>query len=192
MHAEYAPVTPQAAVRDLRGTAERGERDARADLVIEAATKRFGTTVALNAAEFRAASGEVHGLLGENGAGKSTLIKILAGAVPPDAARIELFGQEIRFHRPAEAQRAGVRAVFQELSLIPDLTVAENLVFSATRASTRLLRSRSRSRLRRNAVKVFEGLGIGGVDPDGSPATSRSSTANESRLQKQSLPNRAC
>jgi ribose transport system ATP-binding protein len=137
---------------------------ARSDLVVEAAVKRYGATVALDGAEFRAASGEVHGLLGENGAGKSTLIKILSGAVAPDAGRIELFGQEVHFRRPADAQRAGVRTVFQELSLVPDLTVAENLAFSATGASTRLLRRRRR--LRRHAVKVLEGLGIEGIDPD--------------------------
>jgi ribose transport system ATP-binding protein len=136
----------------------------RSDLIIEAAVKRYGATVALDGAEFRAASGEVHGLLGENGAGKSTLIKILSGAVVPDAGRIELFGREVRFKKPADAQRAGVSTVFQELSLIPDLTVAENLVFAASNSSIGLLRRRQR--LRRNAVSLLGNLGIDDIDPD--------------------------
>ena len=142
MHVEN-PIAQQVAVADLPSRALDGQRS---DLVVEAAVKRYGATVALDGADFRAASGEVHGLLGENGAGKSTLIKILSGAVSPDSGRIELFGREVRFRRPIDAQRAGVRTVFQELSLVPDLTVAENLVFSGTDASTALLRRPRRLR----------------------------------------------
>jgi len=160
MHVEN-PTAQQLAVGDFASRTLEGQRS---DLVVEAAVKRYGATVALDGADFRATSGEVHGLLGENGAGKSTLIKILSGAVSPDSGRIELFGREVRFRRPIDAQRAGVRTVFQELSLVPDLTVAENLVFSGTDASTGLLR-RPR-RLRRHAVKVLDSLGVEGIDPD--------------------------
>ena len=66
-------------------------------------------------------------MLGENGAGKSTLIKIISGAVQPDAGAIALDGETIRFHGPKDAIARGIVCVFQELSLIPDLTVAENI-----------------------------------------------------------------
>ncbi len=154
----------QVEIRDLHPATGKATEPARVDLIVEGATKRFGATVALDNAEFRATAGEVHGLLGENGAGKSTLIKILSGAVPPDAARIVLFGEDVRFRRPVDAQRAGIRTVFQELSLIPDLTVAENLVFSSTDASNRRLLRRP-TRLRRHALNILGSIGIEGVDP---------------------------
>ena len=161
MHVDNVSAEQQLGAEDL---GSRSVEQPHADLVVEAASKHYGATVALDGVDFQAAAGEVHGLLGENGAGKSTLIKILSGAVSPDSGRIELFGKEVRFRRPADAQRAGVRTVFQELSLVPDLTVAENLVFSANNASTGLLR-RPR-RLRRHAVRVLDSLGVEGIDPD--------------------------
>ena len=92
-------------------------------------SKRYGGIVALADATLRARAGEVHALLGENGAGKSTFIQILAGAVRPDGGGITLDGRPFAVRNPEEAQRAGIAAVFQELSLIPDLTVAENIFF---------------------------------------------------------------
>ena len=178
MHIENIPTARQSAV----GAPSRALEGARSDLIVEAAVKRYGATVALDGADFGAASGEVHGLLGENGAGKSTLIKILSGAVSPDSGRIELFGREVRFRRPIDAQRAGVRTVFQELSLVPDLTVAENLVFSG--AAPRL---------------AFFGALVGFADtrsrfstawesrvssPTHSQAISRSSTDNDSKSRR--------
>jgi ribose transport system ATP-binding protein len=90
-------------------------------------TKRFGGVVALNEASFSCEAGEIHALLGGNGAGKSTLIKILCGVQPSDAGTIEIKGQPVQFSGPAAAAAAGIVPVFQELSLVPDLTVAENL-----------------------------------------------------------------
>ena len=91
--------------------------------------KRYGGIIALSNANLRASAGEVHALVGENGAGKSTLIQILAGAVQGDGGEISLGGRPFRPSNPTQAQNAGVSVVFQELSLIPDLTVEENIWF---------------------------------------------------------------
>ena len=96
-------------------------------LSAEGISKRFGGVVALNDASFACEPGEIHALLGGNGAGKSTMVKVLCGVQPPDEGVVTLKGQQVRFHSPADANAHGVVPVFQELSLIPDLTVAENL-----------------------------------------------------------------
>ena len=75
-----------------------------------------------------ASAGSIHAVVGENGAGKSTLMRILAGCDRPDAGRILIAGEEQSFRRPADALCAGVAMVYQELSLAPHLTVAENVV----------------------------------------------------------------
>ena len=90
-------------------------------------SKRYGGVHALQRASFACASGRIHALLGENGAGKSTLIKVMAGVVQPDEGRLVLQGQERRFAHPQEATRAGIACIFQELSLMPDLSVADNI-----------------------------------------------------------------
>jgi ABC-type sugar transport system ATPase subunit len=93
----------------------------------EGITKRFAGVTALDNVSLSIASGEVHALIGENGAGKSTLGKILAGIHRPDAGRLLIAGQEHAFHSPADAARAGIGMVHQELAFCPDLSVAENL-----------------------------------------------------------------
>jgi len=97
-------------------------------IVVEAVRKSFGATVALDGASFQVEAGEVHALLGENGAGKSTLVKTLSGLVRPDAGRLLLQGQEVHFHSPRDAHRHGLQTAFQELTLVPDLTVAQNML----------------------------------------------------------------
>src|SRR5438874_7798178 len=96
-------------------------------LILEGATKSFGPVVALGDGSITLYPGEAHALLGENGAGKSTLVKILGGVYHPDAGRLEIDGTPISFGGPAEAQAAGVSIIYQEPSLFPDLTVAENI-----------------------------------------------------------------
>src|ERR671924_160217 len=91
-------------------------------------TKRFAGVTALDDVSFSIARGECHGLMGENGAGKSTLGKILAGIHRPDAGRVRIDGKDVAFSSPADALRAGVGMVHQELAFCPDLSVAENLV----------------------------------------------------------------
>ncbi|WP_088956642.1 sugar ABC transporter ATP-binding protein [Variovorax sp. HW608] len=90
-------------------------------------SKRYGGVRALERASFASAPGRIHAVLGENGAGKSTLIKIMAGVVQPDEGRIVLEGTERRFSHPQEAVAAGIACIFQELSLMPDLSVADNI-----------------------------------------------------------------
>jgi rhamnose transport system ATP-binding protein len=90
--------------------------------------KSFGGVVALQDASLRLEPGTVHALLGENGAGKSTLIKILAGAYQPDSGSIVLDGAEVTLSNPAEARDAGVAVIYQEPTLFPDLSIAENVM----------------------------------------------------------------
>ena len=97
---------------------------------MEGVTKRYGGVLALDHAELTVAAGRIHAILGENGAGKSTLIKIMSGVVAPDEGRMTLDDREVRFADPAAANRAGIVCIFQELSLIPDLTVADNIAIS--------------------------------------------------------------
>ena len=90
-------------------------------------SKRYGGIAALTEVDFRASAGEIHAVLGENGAGKSTLIKIAAGVTDPSEGEMLFEGKPVSFSSPADAKRAGIVCVFQELSLLPDLTVADNL-----------------------------------------------------------------
>ena len=90
--------------------------------------KRFDATTALAGVDLAVAPGEVCGLVGENGAGKSTLMAILAGALAPDAGQMHLGGRPYVPRDPMEARRAGVAMIYQELSLAPDLSVADNIL----------------------------------------------------------------
>jgi ribose transport system ATP-binding protein len=90
-------------------------------------SKRYGGVHALAGADLTVRAGCIHAVLGENGAGKSTLIKIMAGVVAPDEGRMLLDGEPVAFASPSEAQAAGIACIFQELSLIPDLSVADNI-----------------------------------------------------------------
>jgi ribose transport system ATP-binding protein len=104
--------------------------ESRSLFVVEGISKRYGGVVALKGADIAVRAGTIHAVLGENGAGKSTLIKIMAGVVAPDEGRMLLDGKEVSFASPAAANAAGVVCVFQELSLIPDLSVADNISIS--------------------------------------------------------------
>jgi ABC-type sugar transport system ATPase subunit len=96
-------------------------------LQLEHISKSFPGVKALDDVHFEMNAGEIHALLGENGAGKSTLIKIISGVYKPDAGSIKLDGQPISFNNPREAQAKGIATIYQELSLYPELTVAENI-----------------------------------------------------------------
>jgi ribose transport system ATP-binding protein/inositol transport system ATP-binding protein len=89
--------------------------------------KSFGGVNVLEDVQFDLRKGEVHALVGENGAGKSTLIKILAGVHKMDSGRISVFGEHVHFDSVHESQSKGIRVIYQELSLVPTMTVAENI-----------------------------------------------------------------
>src|ERR1700712_215850 len=99
-------------------------------------TKAFGGVEALRGVDFALFAGEIHGLVGENGAGKSTLMKIIAGVHPEFSGRFTLDGNETRFRSTRDAHAAGIAMVHQELSVAPDLSVAEN-VFLGTQPTNR-------------------------------------------------------
>ena len=94
---------------------------------IQGVTKEYRGVTALRDVDFTLRKGEVHALLGENGAGKSTLTKIMAGAVIASGGKLFYRGQEVSFASPSEALKAGIAMVFQETSLVPSMTVAQNL-----------------------------------------------------------------
>ena len=96
-------------------------------LAVEGVTKHFSGVTALSDVSLDVRRGEILGLLGENGAGKSTLLKILSGVMPPSSGRILFDGAEFRPANPQDAKRLGIVTIYQELSLIPTLTVAENI-----------------------------------------------------------------
>ena len=105
-------------------------------LALRGVTKRFGGATALDDVDFELLPGEIHGLVGENGAGKSTLMKILSGVHTPDEGEIVLRGEAVQFASPADAKARGIGMIYQELSCMPALTVAEN-VFLGSQPTTR-------------------------------------------------------
>jgi ribose transport system ATP-binding protein len=127
-------------------------------LAFRGVTKRFGGATALDGVDFDLLPGEIHGLVGENGAGKSTLMKILSGVHVPDEGEMLLRGEPVRFASPAEAKARGVGMIYQELSCMPALTVAEN-VFLGTQPMTRTGMI-DWKRMRREAGAHLRALGI--------------------------------
>jgi ribose transport system ATP-binding protein len=132
-------------------------------LAADGVTKRFGGVVALRDASFSCDAGEIHALLGENGAGKSTMVKVLCGVQPADSGTIILHGEAVSFGSPAAAAAAGVVPVFQELSLIPHLTVDENL-FMGREPRNRLGLIDGRA-MRRQARMLLADLRFPQIDP---------------------------
>src|SRR2546429_3308181 len=131
-------------------------------LEVQGITKSFGGVEALRGVDFALYAGEIHGLVGENGAGKSTLMKIIAGLHPEFSGRFLVDGQETRFRSARDAHAAGIAMVHQELSVAPDLTVAEN-VFLGNQPTNRLGIVQWR-RMAREASKQLARFGID-VDP---------------------------
>src|SRR5262245_49861987 len=117
-------------------------------LRFDAIAKTFPGVRALRDVSFACREGSVHALLGENGAGKSTLLKVLSGLYRPDSGALWLGGRAVAFHNTADALRAGVAVIYQELHLVPELSVAENLYLGHLPATAGWL---DRATLRRNA-----------------------------------------
>ena len=125
--------------------------------------KRFPGVNALEDARFDLRPGEVHALVGENGAGKSTLMKILSGAVPADAGEILVGGTAVHIGNPLEGRKLGISTIYQELSLVPHLTVAENIFLG--KAPTRWPGIVDWPQMRREADRILSGIGLS-IDPD--------------------------
>ncbi len=131
-------------------------------LVLSGVSKRYGGVRALESVDFGCARGKIHAVLGENGAGKSTLIKIVAGVVQPDTGSIHLQGAARRFSNPAAATAAGVVCIFQELSLMPDLSVADNISISSPPKRFGMIDTRAQ---RRRAEALLAEVGCEDVNP---------------------------
>ncbi len=124
-------------------------------------SRSFGTIRALHRVNFEIARGEVMGLVGENGAGKSTLVKIISGFDDDYSGTFRVEGREVRFSSPSRAEREGIAVAQQELSLIPAMSVAENILLAGDRvpavATRRALASRARP--------FLQEVGLGEIDP---------------------------
>ena len=124
-------------------------------LTMRGICKQFPGTRALNNVDFTLRKGEIHALMGENGAGKSTLIKVLTGVYGKDAGVICVDGTEAHIHSPQDAQRIGISTVYQEISLCPNLTVAENMFIGRSKAPFVFWPARNRK-----ATKILDSLNI--------------------------------
>lgn len=136
-------------------------------LRIEQITKTFPGVRALDKVSFNINRGEIHAFVGENGAGKSTLIKIITGALKPDSGSVFLEDAEMKDNTPAAAKQKGIGVIYQELSLVPSLTVLENL-FLGVKDKGRIgpdVKAR-----RRKAFELFKSLGVE-INPDAMVAT---------------------
>ena len=126
-------------------------------LTMRGICKNFPGVKALNNVDFTLRKGEIHALMGENGAGKSTLIKVLTGVYEKDAGSIEIEGcpGEAHIHSPQQAQNIGISTVYQEITLCPNLTVAENMFIGRT--SDRLVHWKD---YEKRATEILDNLGI--------------------------------
>jgi ribose transport system ATP-binding protein len=131
-------------------------------LVVSGLSKRYGPTVALDGLSLSVNVGEVHALLGENGAGKSTLVKLLSGLTQLDSGSLEVLGETARLTSPREAHRLGIRTAFQEISLIKDLTVAQNFLLMEEPVSrSGMIQQQQRDRL---VSEELGKLGLGHIN----------------------------
>ncbi|MEZ5069946.1 MAG: sugar ABC transporter ATP-binding protein [Bacteroidales bacterium] len=123
--------------------------------------KSFGGVQALKDVSFSVAPGEIHALVGENGAGKSTLMKILSGALPKDAGEIRIGGEPVDIRSTHHSKSLGVGILYQEFSLVPDLTVAENIFLGHFRSGSAWM---NRAKLQREASELIRSIGFD-LDP---------------------------
>ena len=138
-------------------------------LRLDKVVKAYGPTLALGGASLSVRAGEVHALLGENGAGKSTTVKLLSGLIRPSLGTIRVFGEAVSLNRPKDAHALGVQTAFQEISLVRDLTVAENMLLPEAPVNAGgLLRRRQGLR---DVAGHLERLGLGDIDPQAEVGT---------------------
>jgi len=123
--------------------------------------KTYGAVRALRGVDLALAPGEVLGLVGDNAAGKSTLMKILAGAIQPDAGEILVEGAPARFADPTDARAAGIEMIYQDFALVPHLTVTQNIFLGRELVSRRLgVATLDRAAMDARARAMFAGLGL--------------------------------
>ncbi|WP_433300295.1 sugar ABC transporter ATP-binding protein [Actinoplanes sp. CA-030573] len=134
----------------------------RALLEVRDVTKSFGAVAAVQGVSFPLFGGEAHALVGENGAGKSTIVKMLAGVHRPDTGTLRIGDRDVDFAGPADAKAAGIAVIYQEPTLFPDLSVAENIAMG-NQPLTRL-RQIDRKAMHANAEALFRRLGVH-IDP---------------------------
>jgi rhamnose transport system ATP-binding protein len=127
-------------------------------LALHGATKSFGAVRAVTDGTIDLYAGEAHALLGENGAGKSTMVKILAGVHQPDSGELLIDGAPVSLHNPAGAQNAGIAVIYQEPTLFPDLSVAENIFMG--RQPLLAGRRIDRRRMHADSAALFARLGV--------------------------------
>ena len=119
-------------------------------------SKSYGAIQALDGVDFTVHAGEVVGLIGDNGAGKSTLIKVLCGAMAPDAGVLRIDGEQVTLRTPAQAQALGIDTVYQDLALFDDLSVAANVFAGRERVrKSRLLKHREMNDFTRDLVETL-------------------------------------
>ena len=127
--------------------------------------RRYGAVVALSSASMELRKGEVMGLVGDNGAGKSTFLKILSGAVTPDAGTIEVSGRFVSFRRPSDALEAGIETVYQDLALVDTMSAVQNVYLGREELSTnpllRALNIVNDKGMRARSREVLKDLGVG-------------------------------
>ena len=127
--------------------------------------KRYGGVVALADGNLDVQSGQVLALLGANGSGKSTLSKVITGVVAPNEGQLLLNGQAMSFRSPLAARRAGITAVYQELSLVPEMTVAENIWLSNEPMRFGRIMRREMQAQSQTLLRLFEGVIPASLDP---------------------------
>ncbi|MEU0369257.1 sugar ABC transporter ATP-binding protein [Streptomyces sp. NPDC006283] len=149
---------------EAAASAATGTQSPATPTVLEArgVSKRFPGVVALDDVSFTLRAGETHALVGENGAGKSTLIKVLTGVHRPDGGELRLSGEQVHFARPFEAQQAGISTIYQEVNLVPLMSVARNIFLG--REPRNRLRLIDFTRMHREAAALLGGFGVT-VDP---------------------------
>jgi ribose transport system ATP-binding protein len=129
---------------------------------LTAVSKAYGGVPALADVDFRFESGRIHAVLGENGAGKSTLMKLLAGVVRPTSGTMAIDGRPVHFSSPRQAKAERIVCMFQELSLVPDLTAIENIVLARAEGRAGFVRKRSRG----EALQALARVGGGRIAAD--------------------------
>src|SRR5215213_7708099 len=148
---------------DDRLTTNDSTADAGPILEMTGIRKTFPGVVALDDVDFDVLPGEVHALVGENGAGKSTLIKIIAGLYRRDQGTMRVNGEEVDFKNPADSIERRIKVVYQELDLVPGLSVAENVFLGAyPKTAAGFI---DWAALRRRTRELLDGLGLR-IDPD--------------------------